>query len=71
MGAVISTSAAILALAGAATAANVLLVMLVVAAGLESILAFCLGCQIFALLMRVGLVPDEVCAECANIWART
>jgi Domain of unknown function (DUF4395) len=71
MGAVISTSAAILALAGATTAADVLLVMLVVAAGLESILAFCLGCQIFALLMRVGLVPDEVCAECANIWART
>jgi len=71
MGAVISTSAAILALAGATTAANVLLVMLVVAAGLESILAFCLGCQIFALLMRVGLVPDEVCADCANIWART
>jgi uncharacterized protein DUF4395 len=71
MGAVISTSAAILALAGATTAADVLLVMLVVAAGLESILAVCLGCQIFALLMRVGLVPDEVCAECANIWART
>jgi uncharacterized protein DUF4395 len=71
MGAVISTSAAILALAGATTAADVLLVMLVVAAGLESILAFCLGCQIFALLMRAGLIPDEVCADCANIWART
>jgi hypothetical protein len=71
MGAVISTSAAILALAGATTAADVLLVMLVAAAGLESILAFCLGCQIFALLMRAGLVPDEVCADCANIWART
>jgi hypothetical protein len=71
MGAVISTSALILWLAGATTGADVLLVMLVVAAGLESILAFCLGCQIFALLMRAGLVPDEVCAECANIWART
>jgi hypothetical protein len=71
MGAAISTSALILWLAGATTAANVLLVMLVAAAGLESILAFCLGCQIFALLMRMGLVPDEVCADCANIWART
>jgi len=71
MGAVITTGAAILALAGATTAADVLLVMLVAAAGLESILAFCLGCQIFALLMRAGLVPDEVCADCANIWART
>ena len=71
MGAVITTGAAILALAGATTAADVLLVMLVAAAGLESILAFCLGCQIFALLMRAGLVPDDVCADCANIWART
>src|SRR4029453_18500704 len=70
MGAFISTSALILWLAGATTAANVLLVMLVAAAGLESILAFCLGCQIFAFLMRAGLVPDEVCAGCANIWAR-
>ena len=71
MGAAISTSALILWLAGATTGADVLLVMLVAAAGLESIMAFCLGCQIFALLMRVGLVPDEVCADCANIWART
>jgi Domain of unknown function (DUF4395) len=71
MGAVISTSALILWLAGATTATDGLLVMLVAAAGLESILAFCLGCQIFALLMRTGLVPDEVCADCANIWART
>ena len=31
---------------------------------------YCLGCQIFGLLMRAGLVPDEVCAECADIWAR-
>jgi hypothetical protein len=71
MGAAISTTALVLWLAGATTGADVLLVMLVVAAGLESILAFCLGCQIFALLMRAGLVPDEVCADCANIWART
>jgi hypothetical protein len=71
MGAAITTTALILWLAGATTGADVLLVMLVAAAGLESILAFCLGCQIFALLMRAGLVPDEVCADCANIWART
>jgi hypothetical protein len=34
------------------------------------VFAYCLGCQIFGLLMRAGLVPDEVCAECADIWAR-
>jgi hypothetical protein len=67
MGAAITTTAAILALTGAATAADVLLVMLIVAAGLESILAFCLGCQIFGLLMRAGLVPDSICLDCAKL----
>jgi hypothetical protein len=71
MGAVFSTTALLLWLAGATTGADVLLGLLAIAAGLESILAFCLGCQIFALLMKVGLIPDEVCADCANIWART
>ncbi len=70
MGAAITTSAAILALAGATTAADVLLGMLVVAAALESIVAICLGCQIFGVLMRLGVVPESVCVECANIWAR-
>jgi hypothetical protein len=67
MGAAITTSAAILVLAGATTAADVLLAMLVVAAGLESIVALCLGCQIFGQLMRVGLVPESVCLECLNL----
>ena len=67
LGAAMTTAAAILAVAGATTAADVLLVMLVAAAGLESILAFCLGCQVFALLMRAGLVPDSVCLECAAL----
>jgi hypothetical protein len=49
MGAVISTSALILWLAGATTAADVLLVMLIAAAGLESILAYCLGCKVFGI----------------------
>jgi hypothetical protein len=70
MGAVITTTATILWLAGATTGTDVLLGMMVVAAGLESILAFCVGCQIFGLLMRAGVVPEAVCAECADIWAR-
>jgi hypothetical protein len=70
MGAAITTSAAVLALGfGATTAADLLLGALVIAAGLESIFAFCLGCQIFGLLMRAGLVPERVCAECANLSA--
>jgi Domain of unknown function (DUF4395) len=71
IGAVLSVAAAILALGfGDVTAAFVLLGLLVVAATLESVFALCLGCKIFAVLMRAGVVPEEVCAECNNIWAR-
>jgi Domain of unknown function (DUF4395) len=70
VGAVITTSAAIAALGfGSDGVADALLVMLVLAAGLESIFAVCVGCRIFALLMRAGLVPQAVCAECGDIWA--
>ena len=50
-------------------AAKVVLAMLVVAATLESVFALCLGCKAFALLMRVGIIPEEVCERCNNIWA--
>jgi hypothetical protein len=71
IGAVISTVAVALALAvGDHTAADVLLIALVAAAGLESILGYCLGCKLFALLMRAGLLPAAVCAECADISQR-
>jgi hypothetical protein len=70
IGAALTTAAAVLALAGGTTAAYALVVLLAIAAGLESIFALCLGCQAFALLMRAGLIPEAVCEECANIWAR-
>ena len=49
-------------------AAKVVLALLVVAATLESVFALCLGCKAFAVLMRVGLIPEDVCEECNNIW---
>jgi hypothetical protein len=55
---------------GSATAADVLIAMVLVAATLESVFAYCLGCKIFALLMRAGLIPEDVCEECNNIWGR-
>ncbi len=70
MGTAFSTAALILALVGAHTAANIILGLLAVAAGLESMFAVCLGCHTFTLLMRVGLVPESVCMECADISAR-
>jgi Domain of unknown function (DUF4395) len=71
MGAAFTTSAAVLALGfGLTTAANVLTGLLVVAATLESAFALCLGCQVFAALMRAGVVPEETCERCANIWSQ-
>jgi hypothetical protein len=69
MGAAFTTSALIAWVAGAATAADVLVGMLIVAATLESALGVCLGCKAFALLMRVGVIPESVCPECADISA--
>jgi hypothetical protein len=70
MGATMSTLAAVLALSGDHTAATVVLVLLLAAATLESVFAYCLGCKVFGLLMRTGVIPRDVCAECADIWSR-
>jgi hypothetical protein len=70
MGAAITTAAVVALALGATTVVDALLAAMVAAAALESVLAFCVGCQVFGLLMRAGLIPDTVCAECADIWAR-
>lgn len=71
IGTVLSTTAAVLMLGfGLQGAADGLLGLLTVAATLESVFGYCLGCRIFALLMRTGLVPEDVCESCNNIWAR-
>ena len=70
MGAVMTTAGAVAALGfGATGVADVLLGVMIVAAGLESVFAVCLGCHVFAGLMRLGVIPDRVCAECADIWS--
>ncbi|HWJ60852.1 MAG TPA: DUF4395 domain-containing protein [Acidimicrobiales bacterium] len=71
IGATLSVAAAVAHFGfGATTLALVLVAMITVAATLESVFAFCLGCQIFAGLMKVGVIPESVCLECSNIWAR-
>src|SRR5579859_3658452 len=71
MGAVMSTAALVLALGfGRHTAADVVLILFLPAAGLESLAGYCVGCKIFGLLMRTGVIPAEVCAECADISLR-
>lgn len=67
IGATLSVAAAILHFGvGATVAAKVLIGLIVVAASLEAFAGFCLGCAIFAQLMRLGVIPERVCEACAN-----
>jgi len=71
IGAGVTTLALLLHFAfGFTTGADVLLGLMVVFATLESVFGFCVGCAIFAALMRLGIIPAEVCDACNNIWAR-
>ncbi|HVA73791.1 MAG TPA: DUF4395 domain-containing protein [Acidimicrobiales bacterium] len=51
-------------------AARRVLAALIGAAGLEAVFGLCLACRMFALGMRIGLVPESVCDECNDIWQR-
>jgi len=68
IGATVTTLALLAWLAGVpALVADALVGLLIVAATLESVFGVCLGCIAFARLMRAGVIPEEICLECANI----
>jgi len=69
MGVAFSMTALVLTGLGYWTAAEVVLALLASAALLESVFGLCLGCKVFAVLMRVGVVPEDVCERCNDIWA--
>lgn len=50
--------------------ASGLLGVVVVFAALESAVGFCAGCWMFGQLMRLGVVPEQTCVACADIWRR-
>jgi Domain of unknown function (DUF4395) len=66
MGLAFSATALVLASLGDWTAAKVVLALLIAAATLESVFGLCLGCRIFAVLIRAGVIPAEVCDRCNN-----
>jgi hypothetical protein len=71
LGVAFSTTAVILWFGcGDAAATWAVLGLLVVAAVAESVFGLCIGCRIFAVLMRRGLIPADVCAACADISLR-
>jgi len=68
IGAVFSVTAAVLAVGfDRIGSASILLAVLAAFAILESVFGICGGCKVFALLMRAGLIPDEVCENCNKI----
>jgi Domain of unknown function (DUF4395) len=70
IGTAFSVTALCLTLAGAWTAAQVVLALLGAAAFLEAVFAICLGCRAFALLMRIGVIPETVCERCNDLSIR-
>lgn len=70
IGATLSVGAVVALAAGRPGVSQVLIAMIVVAASLESFVGFCLGCVMFRWLMRLGVIPESVCADCADISVR-
>jgi hypothetical protein len=71
IGLTLTTVASVLGLAlGWTGAALTLVAVLAVFALLESAAGFCAGCWMFGHLMRLGVIPQEVCAACNDISAR-
>lgn len=69
IGTAFSCSALALWLAGEGLAARVVLIALMIPALLEATLGYCVGCKMFGFLMRFGIIPEEVCEECSDIFS--
>lgn len=70
VGLVVSAAVLGLLLAGLTAAGVALLGVLVAAALAEAALGFCLGCWMYARLQRAGVIAEDACVECADIWSR-
>jgi len=44
--------------------------VLVIAASAEAFAGYCIGCKVFAVLMRLQVIPESVCESCNDIWGR-
>jgi hypothetical protein len=77
IGAVLTLAATALALVvaltgsgAAATAVVAIGVVMVLFPALEAVFGLCVGCLLFGALMRLGLVPEDVCLDCADLTRR-
>ncbi|MDP9116347.1 MAG: DUF4395 domain-containing protein [Actinomycetota bacterium] len=70
IGLLVTSTILALVAAGDYGAAQILLAVMVVFAALESIVAYCVGCKVFAGLIRLGVIPQSICLECADVTRR-
>ena len=70
IGAVLTVAATGLWLAGTTLPVVVIGVVMVVFPALESLAGICVGCIVFGWLMRLGLIPESICVDCADITKR-
>jgi len=67
IGATFTVSATVFWYAGVEPAALALIAVVAVFASLEAAMGLCVGCRVFWLGMRLGLVPASVCENCARV----
>ncbi len=70
VGLAVSAVTLLLVVAGFIVAGKILLLVLVAAALAEAALGFCLGCWMYARLQRAGVIAEDSCVECGDIWSR-
>ena len=70
IGAALTVAATTVWLTEGWSGARWILLPLIVAASLEGFLGYCLGCTNFGWLIRLGVVPESICAECGDLSAR-
>jgi hypothetical protein len=70
IGAVLTVAATVFWLAGTTLPVVVIGVVMVVFPALESLGGICVGCIVFGWLMRLGLIPESICVDCADITKR-
>ena len=70
IGATFTVTASVLFVLDLTVASRTVVAALAAAAFLEAAFGFCLGCKAFAILMRIGVIPESVCEACNDISLR-